>query len=633
MNDITTNDRTIEQAAQHVFDVMHPRVSAEDLQRIKDAYILAEEAHRSQKRKTGEPYIIHPIAVATIAAEELELDANTVCAAFLHDVVEDTPYTVEDIRERFGEDVAFLVKVVTKNKEVKKSRDGQIFNFKQIVESVNYDVRALLLKLSDRLHNMRTLDSMRFDKQLKIASETDFFYAPLAGRLGLFFVKSELENLSFRFRCQREYELLAAKVEEDKLRTAPGLETFTGMISRILDEGKVKARVEVRYRKPYSIWRDMKEQGCDFSHVEFKHFVRVIYEPMTGWVERRSTEKDTALYIYSLLSSQFSERARSVSNYIDHPKDNGYQSFHVRLLNPTGVWEELHIASERMHRNSKLGCVVERDESWLDRFRSVLRDTAENGDGYIFMDDLNSTLYNEDIIAFTPKGKVIVLPKGATALDFAFEVHADIGMHAKYARINGVLNPISAELQRGDCVQIGTDERIVPTAEWLDFAHAYKSRKVLRSAIKKLPSCKYDRCRYCNPLPGDEVFGFRDEKGKITLHSRHCADAIKQASENGEAIVTVNFSADENIVYPIRIRVHAIDRYHLLRDIIDCIVEKRHLSIDRLNTETKQQIVTCMIDFFVHSVDELQGAMESIAGIDGVEEVNMEEHNRHNHGG
>ena len=202
--DVLTEER-IRRAAQHVIDVMAPRVNEKDLRRLQDAYALAAQAHKEQKRNTGEPYIIHPIAVAAIAAEELELDANTVIAAFLHDVVEDTPYTVEDIRARFGDDVAFLVDVVTKRKKAKYEHTKQVDNYKQILDSVHYDVRALLVKLSDRLHNMRTLDSMRPDKQMKIAGETDFFYAPLAGRLGLYHLKSELENLSFRYRCPLEY--------------------------------------------------------------------------------------------------------------------------------------------------------------------------------------------------------------------------------------------------------------------------------------------------------------------------------------------------------------------------------------------------------------------------------------------
>ena len=614
-------EKQIRESAQHVFDVMAARMTPEELQRVKDAYALAAEAHKDQKRMSGEPYIIHPIAVATIAAEELELDANTVCSAFLHDVVEDTPYTVEDIRERFGDDVAFLVDVVTKRKKKSYENTKQVDNYKQILDSVHYDVRALLVKLSDRLHNMRTLDSMRPDKQMKIAGETDFFYAPLAGRLGLYHVKSELENLSFRFRCQREYEMLERLLEEDRRRTEKDLEVFIETIDKAISSRGIKARTHVRYRRPYSIWRDMKESGCDFSHVDFKHYVRVVYEPMIDWSNHDSVEKDTALYIYSILSSMFKERPGSVSNYIDNPKDNGYQSFHVRFLNKAGVWEELHIASERMHRNSQLGCIVERGEQWLDRFRGVLQSIASSSDGFLFMEGLNSSLYNEDIIAFTPHGKGIILPKGASALDFAFEVHSDIGIHAQYARVNGRLCPISTKLHRGDCVEIGVNDTIEPKAEWLGYVRTYKAKNQLHDLLKQQEKIGFLRCPVCNPLPGDEVIGFKDESGEITLHSRHCPKAIKLASENGDSIVAVKFAPSDNLTYPVRIKITAIDRYHLLRDIIDCFVEKQHLSMNQLESGTREQIVTCIIDFPVHSADELQTTMESIAAIPGVDEV------------
>ncbi|MCQ2180530.1 MAG: HD domain-containing protein [Bacteroidales bacterium] len=611
----------IERSAQHVFDVMSKRVSPEDLQRVKDAYALAAEAHKDQKRKSGEPYIIHPVAVAAIAAEELELDANTVCSAFLHDVVEDTPYTVEDIRDRFGNDVAFLVDVVTKRKKKSYENTKQVDNYKQILDSVHYDVRALLVKLSDRLHNMRTLDSMRPDKQMKIAGETDFFYAPLAGRLGLYHVKSELENLSFRYRCPREYDQLERLLEEDRKRTDGALRTFIETIDKALAANGVTARTEVRYRKPYSIWRDMKESGCDFAHVDFKHYVRVIYEPMSRWEDHDSVEKDTALYTYSILSGLFKERPGSVSNYIDNPKDNGYQSFHVRLLNKAGVWEELHISSERMHRNSKLGCIVERDEQWLERFRSVLQSIAESSDGFLFMEGLNSSLYNEDIIAFTPHGKGIILPKGASALDFAFEVHSDIGARAQYARVNGKLCPVSTRLHRGDCVEIGVSDNMIPRPEWLNYVKTYKAKNALRELLRQQEKLEFMRCPVCNPLPGDEVIGFRDDAGRITLHSRHCPEAIKLASENGDSIVAVKFEPTDALTYSVSIKITAIDRYHLLRDIIDCFVEKQHLSMNRLETNTHEQIVTCIIDFPVHSADELQSTIDSISIIPNVDEV------------
>ena len=616
-----TIQEQIRESAQHVFDVMAPRVSAEDLQRIKDAYALAEQAHEGQKRKTGQPYIIHPIAVANIAAEELELDANTVIAAFLHDVVEDTPYTVEDIRERFGDDVAFLVDAVTKRKKEKYKNTKQVDNYKQILDSVHYDIRALLVKLSDRLHNMRTLEGMRPDKQMKIAGETDFFYAPLAGRLGLYRVKSELENLSFQFRCPREYEFIGKQLEEDKERTAEAVRVFTEKIDGILKEKGLTARLDVRYRKPYSIWRDMREGNCDFSHVPFKHYVRVIYEPMDNWINHDTVEKDTTLYIYSVLAKNFKERPGSLYNYIDNPKDNGYQSFHVKLLNQAGAWEELHIGSERMHRNAKLGCVVERGESWLERFKTVLQNLAGDSDSFLFMEGVSTSLYNEDIIAFTPKGKGIILPKGATALDFAYEVHTDIGEKAQYARVNGKLCPLRTELHRGDCVEIGVSDAITPKAEWLDFAKTFKARRRLHELLKHQGEPEFRRCPVCLPLPGDDVVGFQDSDGVLTLHNRYCPEAIKLASENGDLIVSASFTSDPGRTYPVRIKITAIDRYHLLHDIIDCFTEERHLSMDKIGTVTQDQIVDCLIDFQVHSADELYDTMNGIAAIPGVDEV------------
>ena len=611
----------IQEAAQHVFDVMAKRVGPEDLQRIKDAYALAAEAHKDQRRNTGEPYIVHPIAVANIAAEELELDANTVIAAFLHDVAEDTSYTVEDIRERFGDDVAFLVDVVTKRKKHNYEFTKQVDNYRQILESVHYDIRALLVKLSDRLHNMRTLDSMRPDKQMKIAGETDFFYAPLAGRLGLYHVKTELENLSFHFRCPREYDVISRQLEEDKIRTQGAVDDFTAEINEIFKTIGIPARTQVRYRKPYSIWRTMREEGCDFAHVDFKHFVRIIYTPINEWLRSQSPEKDTSLFIYSCLSGRFKERPGSVVNYIDNPKDNGYQSFHVQLLNRAGAWEEMHIASERMHRNSRLGCIVERGESWLERFKTVLQNIADSGDGYIFMDGVSSSLYNEDILAFTPNGKGIILPKGATALDFAFEVHTEIGEKAKFARINGALCPIKTELHRGDCVEIGTSDDVVPKPDWLNYAKTYKARRRLHDLLRNIPTPDFKICDRCHPIPGEEVIGYVDANGQVTMHSRHCPEVIKLASEDGNSLVSVPFEPDPLQLYPVRIRIVAIDRYHLLRDIIDCFVERQHLSMNKLSTHTEDEIVECIIDFPVHSVDELHITMESISAIEGVDEV------------
>lgn len=616
----TNYDALIQASADELFQQMSSKEDTKDLDRLRAAFEFAREAHSPQKRKSGEPYIIHPVNVARIIAEELELGADPVIAAFLHDVVEDTQYTIDDIRERFGEEVAFLVGVVTKEKKEKYVHSKQIDNFRQILASMQYDVRALLIKLADRLHNMRTLESMRADKQMKIAGETDYFYAPLANRLGLYHIKTELENLSFRYRCPREYSLLEKLLSEEFEASRPSIDAFTSKIENLLSERGIMARTEVRYRKPYSIWMKMHSKGCDFAHVDSKYYVRVVYQNCESM-----SEKDTSLRIYSILTDVFKERPGSVSNYIDAPKENGYQSFQVKLLNDKGKWEELHISSERMVRNGRLGCAAEiTDENiqaWLAKFNEILKEVADQEEGLDFMDGVTSSFYYDDIMVFTPKGRGIILPKGATALDFAFEIHSRIGEHAYYARINGKLCSVKTELQRGDCVEIGTNDDVEPDQSWLDNVLTFKARKFISSYLSRKGGSCYDRCPHCHPLPGDEVIGFKRADGSIQVHKRNCQTAIRLASQDGDSIVAVNFENECTCLYPVRISVRAIDRYHLLSDLVDCITEKLHLSMIGLRTETTDHIGVCTIDFEVHSMNELQTAMDSIATIQGVDEV------------
>lgn len=415
-------EEKIQASVESIFTMLAKRLDEEQMKMVRAAYNFAAVAHKDQKRKTGEPYIIHPIAVARIVAEEMGLGANPVMAAFLHDVIEDCPYTIDDIRERFGDDVAFLVGVVTKQKKAKYDKSKQVDNFRQILSSVQFDVRAILVKLADRLHNMRTLSSMRPDKQMKIASETDYFYAPLANRLGLYNVKTELENLSFRYRCPREYDKLEKQLAELQLAEKDDVDAFVAKAQEILAANDIEARIELRMRSPYSIWRKMQAHGCDFHHVDGKHYLRIIYNA-NGLHE----EKKMSLHIYSVLSDNFKERPCSVVNYINAPKENGYQSFHVKVLNTQGTWEEIHISSERMIRNNRFGCTAERTEenvkAWLEKFKEVLKDIAFHTNEMDYMDGVTASFYYDNIIAFTPKGRCIVLPKDATALDFAFEIH------------------------------------------------------------------------------------------------------------------------------------------------------------------------------------------------------------------
>lgn len=613
-------EEKIQASVESIFAMLAKRLDEEQMKMVRAAYNFAAVAHKDQKRKTGEPYIIHPIAVARIVAEEMGLGANPVMAAFLHDVIEDCPYTIDDIRERFGDDVAFLVGVVTKQKKAKYDKSKQVDNFRQILSSVQFDVRAILVKLADRLHNMRTLSSMRPDKQMKIASETDYFYAPLANRLGLYNVKTELENLSFRYRCPREYDKLEKQLAELQLAEKDDVDAFVAKAQEILAANDIEARIELRMRSPYSIWRKMQAHGCDFHHVDGKHYLRIIYN-----ADGLHEEKKMSLHIYSVLSDNFKERPCSVVNYINAPKENGYQSFHVKVLNMQGTWEEIHISSERMIRNNRFGCTAERTEenvkAWLEKFKAVLKDIAYHTNEMDYMDGVTASFYYDNIIAFTPKGRCIVLPKDATALDFAFEIHTQVGLHAVYARVNGKLSSVKTVLHRGDCVEIGTADDAMPEADWLGHVLTYKAKRSLGSFFANRPVMEYKRCTCCHPLPGDEVIGFKGADGKITLHKRNCPSAIRQASEQGDSIVAVNFEEDDRFLFPVRICIRGVDRHHLLSDVVACVTEKQNLSISKLVTETKDRIVETTVDFEVHSAEELQQAIDSIGEINNVDEV------------
>ena len=613
-------EEKIQASVESIFTMLAKRLDEEQMKMVRAAYNFAAMAHKDQKRKTGEPYIIHPIAVARIVAEEMGLGANPVMAAFLHDVIEDCPYTIDDIRERFGDDVAFLVGVVTKQKKAKYDKSKQVDNFRQILSSVQFDVRAILVKLADRLHNMRTLSSMRPDKQMKIASETDYFYAPLANRLGLYNVKTELENLSFLYRCPREYDKLEKQLAELQLAEKDDVDAFVAKAQEILAANDIEARIELRMRSPYSIWRKMQAHGCDFHHVDGKHYLRIIYN-----ADGLHEEKKMSLHIYSVLSDNFKERPCSVVNYINAPKENGYQSFHVKVLNTQGTWEEIHISSERMIRNNRFGCTAERTEenvkAWLEKFKEVLKDIAFHTNEMDYMDGVTASFYYDNIIAFTPKGRCIVLPKDATALDFAFEIHTQVGLHAVYARVNGKLSSVKTVLHRGDCVEIGTADDAMPEADWLGHVLTYKAKRSLGSFFANRPVMEYKRCTCCHPLPGDEVIGFKGADGKITLHKRNCPSAIRLASEQGDSIVAVNFEEDDRFLFPVRICIRGVDRHHLLSDVVACVTEKQNLSISKLVTETKDRIVETTVDFEVHSAEELQQAIDSIGEINNVDEV------------
>ena len=628
-----------------LFERLSARFDEEEITLLRKAYALARTAHEGQFRKGGEPYIMHPVAVATIIAEDFMMDANSVAAGFLHDVVEDTDTTIDDIRREFGDDVAFLVQVVTKPKSHAPGQADlakQENNFRQLLDSMRRDIRAVLIKLADRLHNMRSLGSMQPVKQMKIAGETDFFYAPFANRLGLNNLRRELENLSFRFRCPERYERLRRALEADRAEQSERLERLTARIRRLLSEEGIEVRTEVRYRLPYSIDRSMRDTGRDVEHVEHRYVVRVIYDRarLTPLLES-VPDKTICLRIYGILTAEFREKAGSLVNYVDHPKENGYRSMHVQLLGEMGTWEEIHISSEEMVRRTKLGIMLERignrradgdvrdanrllergDREWIDKFCVMLERIAEGEGDIHFMEGVADALYAEDITVYDAAGTPTRLPQHATALDCAFE--RGVGEKAHYARIDGRLASLVTPLEHGNCVEIFTAEQTRPYAEWTDAVKTFKAKNFLKAYFRREASAGPCRCPECLPLPGQEVIGFTDEtcENTVTVHRRDCPRAISLSAQHGDAIVEVDFPDHPDVTYPVATRIRAVDRPRLLHDIIASLTDGLGLEMNELHVATRDHIVELTVHYAVHSVGELRSAVRFLGAIEGVDEV------------
>lgn len=635
----------LNEQTEALFERLSTRFDGDEINLLRKAYALARTAHEGQFRKGGEPYIMHPVAVATIIAEDFMMDANSVAAGFLHDVVEDTDTTIDDIRREFGDDVAFLVQVVTKPKSHAPGQADlakQENNFRQLLDSMRRDIRAVLIKLADRLHNMRSLGSMQPVKQMKIAGETDFFYAPFANRLGLNNLRRELENLSFRFRCPERYERLRRALEADRAEQSERLERLTARIRRLLSEEGIEVRTEVRYRLPYSIDRSMRDTGRDVEHVEHRYVVRVIYDRarLTPLLES-VPDKTICLRIYGILTAEFREKAGSLVNYVDHPKENGYRSMHVRLLGETGTWEEIHISSEEMVRRTKLGIMLERignrradgdvrdanrllergDREWIDKFCVMLERIAEGEGDIHFMEGVADALYAEDITVYDAAGTPTRLPQHATALDCAFE--RGVGEKAHYARIDGRLASLVTPLEHGNCVEIFTAEQTRPCAEWTDAVKTFKAKNFLKAYFRREASAGPYRCPECLPLPGQEVIGFTDEtcENTVTVHRRDCPRAISLSAQHGDAIVEVEFPDHPDVTYPVATRIRAVDRPRLLHDIIASLTDGLGLEMNELHVATRDHIVELTVHYAVHSVGELRSAVRFLGAIEGVDEV------------
>nr|WP_321243251.1 RelA/SpoT family protein [uncultured Psychroserpens sp.] len=486
---IEKENAEIAKAYKDLLKVSYQTLTTEDKKLIRQAFEVALDAHKDQRRKSGEAYIFHPIAVARIVASEIGLDATSIASALLHDVVEDSPdYTKDDIARLFGETVARIVDGLTKISSLSKETDvsTQAENFRKMLLTLNDDVRVIIIKIADRLHNMQTMDSMRPDKQEKIASETLYIYAPLAHRIGLYNIKTELEDLGMKYTEPEIYNDILEKMQESKQEQDEYINAFSKVIEDSLDKEGLNYEIKGRPKSIYSIRKKIVKQGVDFDEVYDKFAVRIIYKSDS------KNEKFLAWKIYSIVTDHFTPNPIRLRDWISSPKSTGYEALHITVMGPKNRWVEVQVRSERMneiaekgyaaHYKYKEGNAEDALDTWINKLQEALESNETNAVDFVEQFKLN--LYSKEIFVFSPKGDLKSLPKGATPLDFAFSVHTQVGMKTRGAKVNGKLVPLSHELNSGDQVEILTSENIKPNRNWLDYATTARALSKIKSALK-----------------------------------------------------------------------------------------------------------------------------------------------------
>ena len=488
--EIEKENKRIAKQYKELLRISYRTLTDDDKTLIRQAFETAVDAHKKQRRKSGEAYIFHPIAVAKIVASEIGLDATSIAAALLHDVVEDTDYTLNDIEQMFGDTVARIVDGLTKISHLKPERDVslQAENFRKMLLTLNDDVRVIIIKIADRLHNMQTMDSMRADKQVKIASETLYIYAPLAHRIGLYNIKTELEDLSLKYTEPEVYQDILTKMKESKEDQDLYIQDFSKIISDSLDKEKLAYEIKGRPKSVFSIRKKILKQNITFDEVYDKFAIRIIYKSTP------EDEKFLAWKIYSIVTDHFRPNPTRLRDWISSPKSTGYEALHITVMGPKGRWVEVQIRSERMNEIAEKGYAAhykyknegEQEDQNLDQWLNKLQEALENNEvnAVDFVEQFKLNLYSKEIFVFTPKGDLKSLPKGATPLDFAFSIHTEIGLKTRGARVNGKLVPLSHELKSGDQVDIITSEKSKPTNNWLDFANTARARSKIKSSLK-----------------------------------------------------------------------------------------------------------------------------------------------------
>lgn len=717
------------------------RFSDEGIELIKKAFKLADDAHRGMFRKSGEPYIVHPLAVAKIVNGEMGLGAKSVACALLHDVVEDTDYTLDDIEQLFGDKIASIVDGLTKISDVLGNKNSlQAENFRKMLLTLSDDVRVILIKIADRLHNMRTLSSLPLHKQMKISSETIYIYAPLAHRLGLYTIKTELEDLSLKYRFPKVYEELSDKLNRSEKERSDFLNEFKKPIDERLQGYGLKYEITVRHKSLYSIWQKMQSKNVPFEEVYDLMAIRIVFEP-----DDRLPEKTQCWNIYSLITDIYMPKPERIRDWVSTPKANGYEALHATVMGPKGNWVEVQIRSTRMDEIAERGFAAHwkykqntdqenEIDKWLRQIRELLEDP--NSDALEFLDDFKLNLFGAEIFIFTPKGDVRTMPSNSNALDFAYSIHTKIGHKAIGAKVNHKLVPLNHKLKSGDQVEIITSDKPQSRMEWMEKVHTAKAKSAIKAFLKaetknriekgkqildeKLESLKlkpshrifrkllpsYDvtskdelyskiaigiitlddlkkvlkkntknkwikywglqfmtgsnneeldvtdddleeeseekekkdetvylretsddsKLNYtiapcCNPIPGDDVIGFKAESNQVVVHKTKCPEAVKLSASCAHWITDVKWTSHKLYSFLIKIALGGTDRFGIYNDITTVIIKQLNVNMRTINLESHDGIWDGTIELYVHDTKDLNNLIMNLSKIKGVKSV------------
>ncbi|NNE75549.1 MAG: bifunctional (p)ppGpp synthetase/guanosine-3',5'-bis(diphosphate) 3'-pyrophosphohydrolase [Pricia sp.] len=722
-------NKEIAKQYKELLRISYQQLSDDDKKLIRSAFEVAVDGHKDQRRKSGEAYVFHPIAVAKIVASEIGLDAISISSALLHDVVEDTEYTLDDIERMFGETVARIVDGLTKIAHLKKdmSTSQQAENFRKMLLTLHDDVRVIIIKIADRYHNMLTMDAMPEHKQVQMASETLYIYAPLAHRIGLYNIKTELEDLSLKYTEPNVYQDIKGKIEDSKEEQQAYIDTFSSIIDKSLNEEGLNYSIKGRMKSIFSIRRKMKVQNVTFDQIYDKFAIRIIYK------SDRQNEKFLAWKIYSIVTDHFTPNPVRLRDWISSPKSTGYEALHITVMGPKGRWVEVQIRSERMHEIAEKGYAAhfkykhgdqkeQGIEVWLNRLQEALENS--NSNAVDFVEEFKLNLYSKEIFVFTPKGDLKSLPKGATPLDFAFNIHTEVGMRTRGAKVNGKLVPLNTTLNSGDQVEIITSEQAKPNQNWLDYATTARARAKIKSSLReekksvaeegkevlrrKLKSQKislnedsinkmvvffklktsldlfyrvgngaidnqmikdfassynnafisffknkmrrnpvpqdidrdeitskydmlvfgkeeekldYTLSKCCNPIPGDEVFGFVTVNEGIKVHKKNCPNAIQLQSNYAYRIISAKWIDSTQEEFRSDIVLTGIDNLGLVNEITEVISDDMHVNMRNLNFSTDGGTFTGKITVVVKNNVILKKLIENLKEINGIDKV------------